>query len=587
MKQFILFKSIISIIFIFLVIPDIFGQNVSKKIEINQSDKYLNFPVRGWSNEFDRSGKLKTVRIKDGDRVVNEFRISIVKENPDWWAFFDLEGLEIGNISVEIEGGAEDGILDLVHASDQVPDFEDLYKERYRQQVHYSQKRGWNNDPNGLIYYNGEWHMYYQHNPYGWHSGNKHWGHATSKDLVHWNEQREALLNIDQNSAAFSGGAFVDPENKAGFRRDGIDPLMITYTRTRSGEHLAFSYDNGKTFEEYSGNPILKHTGRDPKVFWYEPGNHWVMIVYHTDKNRPLGNDGDNSILHQMAIFTSVDLVNWDYQSGVNDFFECPELFELPVLGSEEDPKWIIYDAYGKYKVGDFDGKKFSEIQDWKRFEYGDAFYASQTFSNVPKEDGRRIQLAWKRADTPYMPFNQSMAFPVELNLFKTNSGYELRPKPIIEIEKLHHDSFLLENLIVKDTVIESPLRGDQLHIIAELDKGSAVQFGLNINGFEVSYDLLKSAVLVAPSHLNIYNNLNLLGPYHTFHPTGDKIKFEVIVDRMGMEIFVDDGALYFVKEFNSVDREKHVKIFSGGRGPTKMLIEKFEVKTLKSIWDE
>src|SRR5690606_9784278 len=269
-------------------------------------------------------------------------------------------------------------------------------------------------------------------------------------------------------------------------RRDGVDPLIVTYTRTGSGEHIALSYDNGRTFEEYEGNPIIKHRGRDPKVFWYEPGKHWVMIVYTTSQFRDLGLK-EEALLYQQAIYTSSNLKEWEYQSGISDFFECPELFELPIEGEEGMSKWVMYDAYGKYIVGEFDGKEFKTEQSLRRFEYGDAFYASQTFSNVPSEDGRRIQIGWFRADTPYMPFNQSMTFPTELKLRKTLDGYKLTPTPIKEIEKLHSKSYKIENIVISDSSLTSSIRGDKLHIIAEFDKGSAVQFGLSINGYELS----------------------------------------------------------------------------------------------------
>ncbi|MDR8393410.1 glycoside hydrolase family 32 protein [Aliifodinibius sp. S!AR15-10] len=555
--------TIAFILLIFISVP-VVAQN-AREIQVDNQDRYLNFPVSGWSSDFD--GEQQMMRIIHEGNVLDEFSISLANGDPDWWAFFPIEKHRGETLIIEVDNPAGKPGLDEVFADSTFPGEKEIYNERYRQQVHFSSRRGWNNDPNGLIWYNGEWHLFYQHNPYGWAWGNMHWGHAVSTDLVHWQELPDALYSPDHDHMAFSGGAVVDPENTFGFRRDGVDPLIATYTRTGSGEHLALSYDNGRTFEEYEGNPVVEHRGRDPKVFWYEPGGHWVMIVYDESHTRKL-DSGDEVRLYQHSIYTSPNLTDWTYQSGVTDFFECPELFELPVHGENGTSKWVMYDADGKYVVGAFDGKKFSVEQGLRKFDYGGDFYASQTYSNVPEEDGRRIQIGWFRTETPYMPFNQSMTFPAELNLKKNADGYLLYPQPIDEIEKLHNRSFQLENETISDTTISSPIRGDQQHIIAEFDKGDATQFGINVNGYELTYDILRS-------------KLN-----DTFYPIEENLKLELIVDRMGIEVFVNDGELYYVEEYNSVDTEQFVNIFARGRGNPTLLVKNFEVHELSSIWD-
>ncbi|MDZ7692473.1 MAG: GH32 C-terminal domain-containing protein [Balneolaceae bacterium] len=167
------------------------------------------------------------------------------------------------------------------------------------------------------------------------------------------------------------------------------------------------------------------------------------------------------------------------------------------------------------------------------------------------------------------MPFNQSMTFPTKLNLRKTSDGYLLYPQPIQEIEKLHARSYRIKNQVLSDTTISSAIRGDQLHIIAEFDKGEATQFGLNVNGYELTYNLLRSTL----------NN--------TFYPIDETLKLELIVDRMGMEVFVNDGELYFVEQYNSVDTEQAVEVFARGRGDSALLVKSLEVHELSSIWDK
>src|SRR5690606_24985461 len=228
---------------------------------------------------------------------------------------------------------AGDGLrdLDLVDAAPTFPGQESVYSERYRPQVTFSSRRGWHNDPNGLIYYNGEYHLFYQHNPYGVEWGNMHWGHAVSTDLVHWRELPDALYSPDHDHMAFSGSAVVDTANTSGLSRNGVDPLLAFYTRTGVGENLAISYDNGLTFEEYPGNPVVSHEGRDPKVIWYEPGKHWVMVVW--DEGHTRRSSLGEHVRYQVSFYSSPDLKNWTYESGLPGFFECPELFEIEVEG--------------------------------------------------------------------------------------------------------------------------------------------------------------------------------------------------------------------------------------------------------------
>lgn len=540
------------------------AQQVTKQITVQLGQKYLNFPIRGWSGEADYDHKMMRI-IHEGE-VLDEFSISLANSSPDWWGFFPLDQYQGETLTVELDNPSGKDGLKKVYASESLANQDQLYKERYRQQIHFSNKRGWNNDPNGMIYFSGKWHLYFQYNPYGWGWGNMHWGHAVSEDLVHWEELPAALYSPDHDHMAFSGGATVDKQNTTGFRRNGVDPLIATYTRTGSGEHLALSYDGGKTFDEFVGNPVVEHEGRDPKVIWYEPGNHWVMIVYDEDPahSRQL-ETGGQARFYQHAFYTSPDMKDWTYQSGVHTMFECPELFELPVEGESGSSKWVMYDGDGKYFVGSFDGKEFTKEQELKEYDHGGAFYASQTFSNVPEEDGRRIQIGWFQTETPYMPFNQSMTFPTELKLRRIDDEYTLTPTPVEEIKNLHKETYQAQDMVIEDSTFSSPIRGDQLHLIAEIDRGSARQFGLNINGYQLNYNRLRT-------------DLN-----DTFYPIGNIVKFEIIVDKVGMEIFIDDGVLYYALEYNSVDNEKELNITSSGG---KIVIKKLRIHELESIWN-
>ncbi|MEQ9443703.1 MAG: glycoside hydrolase family 32 protein [Cyclobacteriaceae bacterium] len=556
----------------FTINTNLYGQANTREINIKQGQTYLNFPV-------DESNQLRKVRIMHDGKVLDEFTLRLADTKPDFWTFFDVapyQGkaitLEMEETDTQAEDIAPQGGLSKVYADAHFPGQDSVYNETLRPQVHFSSQRGWHNDPNGLIYYEDEYHLFYQHNPFGWSWGNMHWGHAVSKDLLHWKELPDALYTPNHDDMAFSGSAVVDPQNTADFRKDGIDPLIAVYTSTGRGECIALSYDNGRTFEDYEGNPVVKHRGRDPKVFWYEPGNHWVMVLYDESKMKELS-DGEEAMIRQHVIYTSPDLKDWTYQSNISGLFECPELFEMQVEGESGTTKWVMYGADGKYLVGDFDGKKFIMEQNAKNYDYGRAFYASQLYNNIPESDGRHIQIGWGRGiDLEGMPFNQCMTFPTQLSLKSTFDGYRLCPRPVKEITSLHQDEKVMENIILKgDTSFLAPVKGDLLHIIAEFECGDSRDFGMNINGYEL-----------------VYNNLfrEFKGEnYPAFE--GETLKVEVIVDKAIIEVFVNDGELYFVDPLNSVEAKKGIKVFANGGGDEKTILKKLEMYQLDSVWKE
>jgi fructan beta-fructosidase len=592
----------------------------SKVIHIKKGQTYLNLPVNS-------SNRLVRARIKVDGKALDQFTINLAEENPAFWTFFDVTPYQGKRIVIEIEnapvmnrgGGPNTAAvdspppplsskgLDMIFADSKFPGQDSVYTERGRPQIHFSAQRGWINDPNGLVKYKDEYHLYFQHNPYGWQWGNMHWGHAVSKDLIHWQQLPEAIYPYltasdparpGSGDAAFSGCAFVDPNNTGGFRRKGIDPLIVMYTSTGRGECLKLSYDDGRTFEDYAGNPVIKHNGRDPKVFWYEPGNHWVLVVWDQGQPKKIGLGQEVSV-RQHSIYTSNDLKTWTYQSGVEGFFECPELFKLPVEGAQGVSKWVMYDAFGRYVVGDFDGKNFKVEQPFKQYEYGGGyFYASQTFSNIP--DNKVIQIGWGRNITnPGMPFNQAMLFPTDLRLKKTPEGYTLCPTPIAAIKSLHKNAQVLENKVVTSEAPATIQVKDDvpIHIIAEFQRGDA-PITLNILGYELRYDNEWEFSTVSPAKPKADVAVPA-GPFAaptTAQPvryarTADTFKIEAIVDKNILEFFVNDGELYYVTEFAGAKNgkvEASVRATPGRGGQAisrKFIVNKMEVYELNSIW--
>ena len=238
-----------------------------------------------------------------------------------------------------------------------------------------------------------------------------HWGHAVSKDLVRWRELPVALYPRQFGDWCFSGSAVVDGANTSGWRRGKGPLLVLAYTSTGRGECIAFSNDLGRTWSEYEGNPVIRHRGRDPKLFWHAPTRKWVMAVY---------DEGDGRA-RDVAFYTSPDLKKWQYQSRVAGFYECPDLFPLTVDGNAKNIKWVLSAADGKYLLGHFDGRTFTREAGKHQVWHGN-FYAAQTFDGAPGD--RRVQIGWGNGITfPGMPFNQQMTIACELTLRTTDEG--------------------------------------------------------------------------------------------------------------------------------------------------------------------
>ncbi|MBS1706440.1 MAG: glycoside hydrolase family 32 protein [Armatimonadetes bacterium] len=304
--------------------------------------------------------------------------------------------------------------------------------EELRPKLHFTAPSGWLNDPNGLVYKDGIYHLFYQHNPFGTQWGNMTWGHATSRDLFHW-EHHPNALEPDRLGTIFSGSAVIDSFNSGGF---GKDAMVLVYTAAggtsdlskdrRFTQCLAHSSE-GKTFAKLDLNPIVTHIeaeNRDPKVFWHAPTKRWMMVLY-------LNED-------RFAILGSDDLKTWRRLSELRlpGSSECPDLFQLPLDGDKNKMMWVFWAAGGDYQVGQFDGVTFTPSSAVRHSAFGNTGYAAQTYSNAPK--GRTIQIAWYRgAEFPNCPWNQELGLPNELSLRTTAEGPTLCFWPVAEVNKL------------------------------------------------------------------------------------------------------------------------------------------------------
>lgn len=519
--------------------------------EIVASKRYLQFPVKN-------KAPIRHVKLFDGKTTIAEFTIELADGEPDWWAPVDVSKFDGRTLRIE-SSTLPDGskALDAIAAVDRATGSDTLYTEKLRPQLHFSPSRGWNNDPNGMVYADGEWHLYFQHNPYGVEWGNMHWGHAVSKDLVHWEELPIALTPKKFGDWAFSGSAVVDRDNTSGWQTGKNELIVGAYTSTGRGECIVYSNDRGRTWTEYSGNPVVKHAGRDPRLLWHAPSKRWVMAVYDEK-------DGKRCI----AFYTSPDLKVWTYRSRIEGFYECPDLFELPLDGDAKKRKWILTAANSDYMVGLFDGETFTPETKMIAGNRGRGFYAAQTFSNA--NDGRVIQIGWLQAPSPGMPFNQAMSLPQELGLKSTPNGPRLTRTPVMELESLRYRSDSTGPLDVKAG--EQKVRNaaiDLLEVQATLVPGNASRCAIEVRGVPITYDSTAKELKIGEHKLSL--------PLHD-----SKLSLRIFADRTAFEVFALDGLVYAPVPVIPKAENKSV-VFEVTAGAVK--IDQLTVDELRSIW--
>lgn len=459
---------------------------------------------------------------------------------------------------------------------------EKVFNELYRPQFHFTPEINWMNDPNGLVFYKGEYHLFYQYNPFGNEWGFMHWGHAVSKDLVHW-EHLPIALYPDNDSkdkvdcTEFSGSGLVDENNVTGLQSGDEKTILLFYTSPKCGQRLAYSNDKGRTWKKYEKNPIITYDetddARDPKVIWHEASKQYVMVLYR----KPNNDEKQKGI----SFYTSQNLIDWKLKSHIPGFFECPDLIELPVNRREDDKKWVLFDGDGSYLIGTFDGEKFHAETPKIQGDFGKNYYATQTWSNVPENDGRTIQIAWMRgSELPQMPFNGQMTFPYELSLKKFTEGIRLIKKPVREIELLHEKGEVWENKNLIPGInknLTHGVKGDCLHIIGSFKVKTADSFGFYVrldkkdNGTEIIYNTKLKA-------------LTCLGKSVDLEPVDGVIKLEVLLDRSSIEIYANDGKVVMSSCFVPMEDAFGMYLFNIGG---ELLVEKLEIYPMKSIWQK
>lgn len=540
----------VGLFLLLFVVMDLQGQS----IPITITKRYLNLPVA-------QGESRGTMEFKVKDRKERSFKIRLASGKPDYWVFCDVSALKGQTITISYDG-KKDG-LEKIYQDDAIAGQDSLYKEKNRPQFHFTTRRGWINDPNGMIFYDGEYHLFYQHNPYEREWENMSWGHAVSTDMVHWKELPTALLP-DSTGTMFSGSTIIDYNNTAGFNKGNVPAMIAFYTvdsPEKQVQSMAYSLDKGRTWTKYNKNPLIDSKAkwdskdtRDPRVMWYEPSKHWVMVLNERDGH---------------SIYTSKNLKDWQYESHITGFWECPDLFELPVDGDKSKTKWVMYGASASYMIGSFDGKKFTP-ESGKHYYTTGSIYAAQTFANMPAEDPRRIQMGWGRISHSGMPFNGMMLLPTELQLRNTKNGVRLFSNPVKETEKLFQSAGKWSSLPAQQAneKLKSIASTDQFRIRTTMKLSHATSAGLSLFGQRIlDYDMnsnLVNGVFYSPQDM-----------------TSMEIAADIYVDKTSVEVFIDNGAYSYSLQRKPAAEYKSNLEFWGNR----IEVSNLEVYSVKPIW--
>lgn len=524
-------------------------------VSLDVTEDYLLLPIQDDAPE----GKICVV--KDNEQKGTLMNVRLARERVDSYVLFALSAYKGQHISIEIQGVPETALCwkELKLSGS----FDMANKESFRPVYHHTPAYGWMNDPNGMFYKDGVYHLYFQYNPYGSVWGNMHWGHSTSTDLMHWKFEGCAIVP-DAWGAIFSGSCVVDHENTAGFGKEAVVAFYTSAKSTPWGDiqmqSMAYSLDNGKTFTKYEGNPILTSSEkdfRDPKVFWYAPGKHWVMIL---------------AVGQHMEIYSSVNLKEWKKESEFGAMqgahggvWECPDLVEIPVEGTREK-KWVLIcnlnpggpfgGSAAQYFVGSFDGKRFvnESPTQTKWMDWGKDNYATVTWNNAP--DGRCIALGWMSNwqyanNVPTRQYRSANTLARDLTLYREGQELYLKSTPSSEVKKARGKKVSIPSFKVSEkhemvNLFEEKQGAYEVEIVIQNTGASKIAFCLlNDKGEKVSmyYDLNRKQFVMDRSESGKVD-FSKDFPAVTVAPVNvDKeLTLRLFVDRSSIEAFGEDG---------------------------------------------
>lgn len=515
------------------------------KIEIK--NKYLIFPVNTLSTK-------KVLTFRRNCETVYQITIRLDNFNPDFYAYIDVSRFIGQTIDISV---APEMKFEFREADEMKNDI--LYHEPMRPQVHFTTKNGWINDPNGLIYIDGVYHMFYQHNPTEPNWDNMHWGHAESRDLIHW-EEKDMALFPDERGAMFSGSAVLDDKNLLGKNVGNKKSALLFYTTTTPFcQHMSYSTDNLKTINRYMDKPVVPHikaSNRDPKVVFCDELDCYIMVLYL-----------DEDIY---CVFRSNDLMNWEklQQIRLVGDSECPDIF--PLYDNEGARKWILIGAHDKYLVGNFENGMFVAEQSVLSLHYGTSGYAGQSFSNLP--NNRIVRMVWDRWNLPPFNFNGQMGIPMEMSLSKYEGRYYLQANPVEEIKGIYKNTKTYSNVFLAPEAMFS----ETLRCTAQLVKfkGESLESGMmtvSIFGKSIGFDFAN-------------NKMNIGDCTAPVSLTRSGLDITILVDRCSIEVFADGGKIFMSCLNNDTVSDFNIPYLTI-RADRKMVLENIEINSLDSIW--
>ncbi|MDE6490012.1 MAG: DUF4980 domain-containing protein, partial [Muribaculaceae bacterium] len=534
-------------------------------VRVTGEGQYLIMPVQ----ETDDDARINV--IADGN-LAETIYVRLAKSKTDYTVPYDLTPYKGRNVVLDIvtpqgrntvREAKEDACWKGMALAN---DFDTSNREKYRPAFHHTPLYGWMNDPNGMFYHDGKWHLYYQYNPYGSKWQNLSWGHSVSSDLVNW-EHLPTALTPDGLGYIFSGSSVIDNDNTAGFGHDAVI-AMYTSAATSQMQSIAYSTDCGTSFTVYPGNPTitLESEARDPKVFWNDQTKEWNLVLAH-------------ALDHEMLFFTSPDMKRWEYRSSFGKglgaqggVWECPDLFELPVDGSDST-KWVLlcninpdgpFGGSGtQYFIGDYDGATFKADTDsngnipTKWLDYGKDHYATVSWNNAP--DNRRTVIGWMSnwqyaADVPTMQYRSANTLPREMGLFRAPDGEiyaSCRPSP--ELEGIR--SKIVQNtrkatVGTKGRTFALPEANDGIcEILMEIDARKSEKVDITLSNtlddkVTISYDPSNRTLALDRTESGIVDFSEGF-PATTVTPTHEtdgRISLRIFIDRSSIEVFGNDG---------------------------------------------
>ncbi|MGI9075637.1 MAG: glycoside hydrolase family 32 protein [Bryobacteraceae bacterium] len=490
-----------------------------------------------------------------------------------------------------------------------------IYDEPYRPQYHFSPRQNWTNDPNGLVYFEGEYHLFFQYNPFGDQWGHMSWGHAVSRDLLHWNELPVALP--EQNGIMiFTGSTVIDRSNTSGFCRAGKPCLVAVYTghtsaigshRALQTQNLAYSNDRGRTWTKYARNPVLNLNlpdFRDPKVFWSEQAKRWIMLVSMPDD-------------HKVRIYASANLKQWQQLSefgpagATSGQWECPELFQLPVNGKTDETRWVLKVGLNpgglhggsaeQYFIGRFDGTRFvndnpPSLSLWT--DYGKDCYCALTFNGLP-ETQAPVMIGWMNnwqyaAALPTKPWRGQMTVPRRLSLRTTPDGLRLFQEPIDALQQLREQPFALTDQSVEQ--VNKRLSSGQygkrhtFELRSTLPLGTAQEVGWKLFAADgsftmVGYNRRAQQLFVDRTHSGVVVNSKGFSTRTTapLPLPGNILKLDILVDRCSIEVFADNGRITMTNLVFPQIRAQGVEVYSKGGQPGPISVELSHLSSIYS----